>query len=180
VSLRGQLLVGSPRLHDPNFRRSVILVAAHGNDGALGVVLNRPSSIAVAEAAPVLADLVEEGDVVYAGGPVQPSAVLVVVEVDDRDVLAESIVGDVGLMRDDAEVADVADVARRVRVFAGYAGWGAGQLEAELESLDWIVEDAEPDDVFAPADADLWASVLRRKGREFRLVATMPLDPGLN
>ena len=179
-SLRGQLLIASPKLHDPNFRRTVVLVAEHGDGGALGLVLNRPSSVGVAEAAPALAPLVAADEPVYVGGPVQPGAVLVLVEAEDPSLVADLIVGDVGLVGENADLDDVATRSRRARVFAGYAGWSAEQLEREVESLDWIVEAATPDDLFAPAATDLWSAVLRRKGREFRLIATMPVDPSLN
>lgn len=179
-SLRGRLLLASPALHDPNFRRTVVLVAEHGETGAMGVVLNRPSRAAVEEAAPTLAPLVEEGDVVYVGGPVQPEAVVVLAEVDDPSVAADLVVGDVGFLRGDGDLDELEGATRRARVFAGYAGWTAGQLEAELEESDWIVEAALPDDVFAPSERDLWGDVLRRKGGQYRLVATMPFDPSLN
>ena len=179
-SLRGQLVVASPSLIDPNFRRTVVLIAEHGDEGAMGVVLNRPSEATVAEAVSGLASVVEEGDVVRVGGPVQPGAVLVLAEFDDPSAAADLVVGDVGFVRANLELDELEQAARRARVFAGYAGWSPGQLEQELAGEDWILEPARPDDVFAPVERDLWADVLRRKGGQFRLVATMPLDPSLN
>jgi putative transcriptional regulator len=181
-SLRGQLLVASPSLIDLNFRRTVLLVGEHGDEGAMGVVLNRPSDTTVAEAAEGLAPLVEAGDVVHVGGPVSPEAVVVLAEVDDPSLTAELVLGDAGFLRGDLDLEDVAtaDLVRRARVFAGYAGWTPGQLEAELETTDWLVEPALPDDLFAPPEHDLWAEVVRRKGGSYRLVATMPFDPTLN
>ena len=179
-SLRGQLLIASPSLVDPNFRRTVVLVGEHGDEGAMGVILNRPSEAAVADAVPPLAGLVEEGDRVHVGGPVQPEAVLVLAELEDHSAAADLVVGDVGFLRGDLDPEELVGATRRARVFAGYAGWSSGQLEAEVESSDWIVEPALPDDVFAPPAGDLWADVLRRKGGAYRLIATMPLDPSLN
>jgi putative transcriptional regulator len=178
-SLRGSLLIASPALIDPNFRRSVVLVVAHDEDGAVGLVLNRPTDTEVAEAVPELTELVEPEAVVSIGGPVQNEAVVVLAEWDDLDEAGAIVFGDVGLMGSEADSALIAAATRRVRVFAGYAGWGGGQLEAELEEPSWIVENASEDDVFAD-HSDLWARVLRRKGGAFKLVATMPEDPSLN
>jgi putative transcriptional regulator len=179
-SMRGRLLIASPALLDPNFHRAVILVGEHGEEGAMGVVLNRPSKTEVAEAVPALEDLVEAGATVSVGGPVAPGSVLVLAELDDPDLVADEFVVDgVGFVRGDADTALVAAAAGRARVFAGYAGWTAGQLEAELEQESWIVEDAIADDVFAEAD-ELWSLVLIRKGGPYVLVATMPPDPSLN
>jgi putative transcriptional regulator len=180
-SLRGHLLLGSPSLLDPNFRRSVVLVGEHGEEqGALGVILNRPTGVTVADAAPTLTPLVPGDAVVYAGGPVQPESVLVLAEVHDAAAVDGFVVADVGFLRGDSDMDELPAMTRRARVFAGYAGWTAGQLEAELESDDWIVVEARPDDVFAADDLDLWAEAVRRKGGEYKLVATMPPDPTLN
>lgn len=181
-SLRGSLLVASPSLVDSNFRRTVVLIGEHGEEGAMGVVLNRPSETTVAEAAAGLAPLVEAGDPVFVGGPVSPEAVVVLADVDDDSLAAELVLGEIGFLRGDLDLEDpgLPLVVRRARVFAGYAGWTPGQLEVELESTDWLVEPARPDDLFAPAEGDLWASVVGRKGGAYRLVATMPFDPTLN
>jgi putative transcriptional regulator len=177
-SLRGQLLIASPALIDPNFRRTVVLVVAHDDDGAVGLVLNRPTEAEVAEAVPDLAEVTEPGAIVSIGGPVQTDSVVVLAEWDDHDEAGAMVFRDVGLMGAEAESERVAAATRRLRVFAGYAGWGGGQLEAELEEGSWVVEPAVEEDVFG--DGDLWANVLRRKGGAFTLVATMPEDPSLN
>jgi putative transcriptional regulator len=177
--LSGQLLVASPGLVDPNFRRSVVLVIAHDDEGAVGLVLNRPSEAEVAEAVPPLEPLVDAGDLVSVGGPVQPEAVCVLAEWDDPGEAGTIVFEDVGLMAGDATLEQVLPATRRRRVFAGYAGWGAGQLESELEEPSWILADARVEDVFGEA-RDLWAEVLRRKGGAYTLLATMPEDPSLN
>ena len=172
--LRGSLLVATPSLLDPNFARTVVLVAEHGEDGAMGVVLNRPSETPVAEAVPELASLAGDEEPLYVGGPVATDAVLALAEVEDPEDASELVLGDVGFVQD-PEVA-----ARRGRVFLGYAGWSPGQIEAELDEQSWIVVAAEPDDVFSAEPAELWSRVLRRQGGGLALLATMPLDPSLN
>jgi putative transcriptional regulator len=175
-SLQGQLLISSPQLHDPNFRRTVVLMTHHDDEGAMGVVLSRPSEIRVADAVPELADLPGAGDLVYVGGPVQPEAVVVLIEHESEPGLP--IVGNVAFMSAGTDVEELDAV--RTRVFAGYSGWGPGQLEDELEESSWIVVPAEPDDAFAPDPDELWRAVLHRKGGKFALIATMPYDPKLN
>jgi putative transcriptional regulator len=177
--LRGQLLIASPGLVDPNFRRAVVLVVAHDDEGAVGLVLNRPTEAEVAEAVPPLEPLFDPGDLVSVGGPVQPEAVCVLAEWDDPEEAGTIVFDDVGLMAGDAAVDEVLPATRRRRVFAGYAGWGAGQLEIELEEPSWIMADARVEDVFGEP-RDLWAEVLRRKGGPYSLLATMPEDPSLN
>lgn len=179
--MRGHLLLGSPSLVDPNFRRAAVLIGEHGEEeGALGVILNRPTGVTVAEAAPALAPLVPDEELMYAGGPVQPGSVLVLAEVDDPAAVDGFVVGDVGFLSGDADMGELTGATARARVFAGYAGWSPGQLEAEIETDDWIVVPALPDDVFADDSRDVWADAVRRKGGEYKLVATMPLDPTLN
>jgi len=180
-SLRGTLLIAAPMLVDPNFARSVVLVAEHGEEGAMGLVLNRPTEVVVSDAVPALADLVEEdgaGSVVYEGGPVQPQAVVALAEFDDPADAAVVAFGRIGFLRADASPDDVA--LGRARVFAGYAGWGPGQLEGELAEEAWILEPAREEDVFGPTPAALWRDVLRRKGGAFAMLAFLPDDPAVN
>ena len=179
-TLRGRLLLASPSLYDPNFRRTVVLVTEHTDEGAAGLVLNRPSETPVAEAVPDLAPLVPDDDRVYVGGPVQQSAVLVLARFEDPDDAAQLVVDDVGFVPGDGDFTVLAGTTRRARVFAGYAGWGPGQLEGELEERSWMVEAPAGVDLFAEPESDLWGSVLRDKGGIYRVVALMPEDPGLN
>ncbi|TML12308.1 MAG: YqgE/AlgH family protein [Actinobacteria bacterium] len=178
-SLEGQLLVASPSLQDPNFRRAVVLVTEHSEEGAAGLVLNRPSPSPVAEIVPQLEELVDDGEQVWFGGPVQTNAVLVLGEFVDPLDAAVPLFGSLGFPALD-EPEDVIPVTTRRRVFAGYAGWGAGQLESELERDDWILEDASNDDAFTESPDELWADVLRRKGGIYELVSRMPEDPSVN
>jgi putative transcriptional regulator len=179
-SLKGQLLLASPALFDPNFRRAVVLVTEHNDEGAAGLVLNRPSETSVVDAVPELVPLVGDEERVYVGGPVQESAVLVLAEFDDPDDAAMLIVGDVGFVPGDGDFDLLASATRRVRVFAGYAGWGPGQLEAELDESSWIVEASPEPEFFPEPDEDLWGRVLRDKGGVYRVVAMMPDDPSVN
>jgi putative transcriptional regulator len=176
-SLRGSLLIAGPQLLDPNFRRTVVLVADHGEEGAMGVILNRPSGMTVADAAPDLEPLIGADAPIFAGGPVQPTSGVVLAEVAEAD---EPVFGDVVLVPGLGELADVVDGAGSIRVFAGYAGWGPGQLDGELERDDWIVEPARASDVFSEDPDGLWGAVLERKGGQYALVARMPEDPSQN
>jgi putative transcriptional regulator len=170
-SLRGQLLIAAPSLHD-HFHRTVVLVVEHTEDGAMGVVLNRPSEVRVDDAVPALAELAGEEEVVRIGGPVAPDAVVALGEFTGPVEADGEVMEGIGVVDPDGPPPD------RVRVYAGYAGWGAGQLEAEIEQGAWIVEPASPEDPFR--DEDLWSGALERKGGPFSLLATMPADPSLN
>jgi putative transcriptional regulator len=172
-SLRGQLLIAAPSLYD-YFRRTVVLVLEHSPDGAMGVVLNRESETPVAEAVPVLATFAAPEDVVRIGGPVSPQAVVALGDFDDIDEAGSHVVGSLGTLDPDAENHSL----RRMRVYAGYAGWAPGQLDGELEQEAWLVMPALPDDPFE--GGDIWAGALRRKGGSYRLLSTMPADPSLN
>jgi len=178
-SLKGQLLVAGPRLVDPNFRRTVVLVGEHGEDGALGVVLNRASDSTVDEALPELAPLVRGADAVHVGGPVQPSAVVVLAEFAEPERANTLVLDTIGFLPAEVDPDELGEL-HRTRVFVGYAGWGPGQLDGELEEGSWIVEPADPDDVFTVAPEELWSDVLRRKGGPFGVLALMPPDPTSN
>src|SRR5206468_1287902 len=132
-SLKGHLVVAGPALTDPNFWRTVILVGEHNEEGALGVVLNRPAPVSVGEAAPALNELVHEGEPVFLGGPVQPESAVVLADVEHPDFAGLIVFGSIGFLMGQVPDAEGRDGIRRARVFAGYAGWGAGQLEAEME-----------------------------------------------
>jgi putative transcriptional regulator len=179
-SLSGQLLLASPALLDPNFRRTVVLVGAHGEDGAMGVVLNRPSEVTVGEAVPQLEPAVGEEATVYFGGPVQPSSIVLVAEFMDTAEAGLLVLGRIGFPAPETDIEDLAQTTARRRVFAGYAGWGEGQLDAELEQGDWIAHPATPDDVFTESPEELWGVVLERKGGSYALLARMPPDPSVN
>lgn len=179
-SARGQLLIAGPTLADPNFWRTVVLVVEHTDEGALGLVLNRPSATTVADAVPQLEQLVDPGAELLVGGPVQPSAVMVLAEFEDPGDAALLAFDDIGILRTGDDGEDLAVGVRAARAFAGYAGWGPGQLDDELERGDWILEPARRTDAFAANPQALWHSVLTRKGGSFALIARMPSDPSMN
>ena len=178
-SLRGHLLIAGPNLLDPNFWRTVVLVGEHSEEGALGVVLNRSSETPVQEALPELTLLAEDLGAVHVGGPVQPSAVVVLADFVDPDAAETLVLDSVGFLPSEVEPEALGEL-RRARVYAGYAGWGPGQLDGELEDGSWIVEPALPEDVFTDDPEGLWSDVLRRKGGPFAVLAAMPPDPTLN
>ncbi|HTA05227.1 MAG TPA: YqgE/AlgH family protein [Solirubrobacteraceae bacterium] len=179
-SLVGQLLLASPALRDPNFERSVVLIGVHTEQGAMGVVLNRPSEVTVGEAAPQLQETVDESERVFVGGPVQPSSIVFLAEFLDPTPAGVLVLGRIGFPSPDAELEEISRATGRVRVFAGFAGWGEGQLEAEIADGDWIAQVALPEDVFTELPEELWSSVLTRKGGSYALVARMPPDPSVN
>lgn len=186
ASWAGRLLVATPVLRDPSFDRAVVLLLQHAKDeGALGVVLDRPSGTAVQEVLPGWEALVAEPGVVFAGGPVQPQAAIclgrrrngaaLVAAFSDLD--GNPLLGTVDL---EAPVAEVSTAVEAVRVFAGYAGWAAGQLEAEVQEGAWWVLDALPGDAFAGEPGRLREQVLRRQGPPLAFAAVYPSDPALN
>jgi putative transcriptional regulator len=178
-SLRGQLLIAGAGLFDPNFRRTVVLVGEHNDEGALGVVLNRPAPATVLDVVPPLASLVAPGDPLFVGGPVQPDGAVLLAEFERPDDAGVLVFGSIGFLVGKLQPEHVEGV-RRARVFAGYSGWGPGQLEAEMEQGSWILEPAGREDVFSDRPEHLWSDVLRRKGGDYALLATMPIDPTLN
>jgi putative transcriptional regulator len=179
-SLKGNVLIAAPGLLDPNFRRTVVLILEHTPDGAVGLVLNRPSELAAGEAVPDLEPLVDGADPVWVGGPVQPQAVIALAEYTDAVDGERSVVGPIAPLEVESGLDDAAEHVARVRVFAGYAGWGSGQLDDELEEDAWFTAPALPGDVFTDDHTTLWNRVLRRMGGHFKLIASMPDDPSMN
>jgi len=179
-SLAGQLLLAAPTLSDPNFARTVVLIGMHNEDGAMGVVLNRPSSVTVGEAVPQLEDMLGTAERLYVGGPVQPNSVVFLAEFLEPELAGMLVLGRIGFPAADADIDQLAQATARRRLFAGHAGWGQGQLDAEFAGGDWIAHPAQPEDVFTEGPEDLWGGVLARKGGSYALLARMPLDPSVN
>jgi putative transcriptional regulator len=179
----GDLLVATPALLDPNFARTVVLVLDVDEDGALGVVLNRPSTVAVAEILPDWRDLTGTPDVLFEGGPVSTDSALAVgaaAAPPTPPTGFRRLYGDVGIIDLDTPAPVLAPTLRRVRIFAGYAGWGVEQLAAEILEGAWYVVPSVPDDLFSHDPLDLWKRVLRRQPGELAWVSTRPADPSLN
>ncbi len=179
-TLTGQLLLASPALSDPNFSRTVVLVGVHSAEGAMGVVLNRPSELTVAEAVPQLEPAIDLEQPVFIGGPVQPSSIVFLAEFIDPAPAGLLVLPRIGFPAPETEVEELTRATARGRVFAGYAGWGEGQLDAELEQGDWILDAAQPQDIFSEDPSELWSQVLTRKGGSYALLARMPIDVSVN
>src|SRR5213592_3657765 len=179
-SLTGQFLIASPSILDPNFRRTVVFITAHTEEGAIGLILNRRSDATVGDAVPQLAPVTDLDDPVFVGGPVNPEGVAVLAEFEDPDEAGIVVLDDVGFVAIEEALEVHAPELQRTRVFAGVAGWGPEQLEDELERDDWIIEPADTDAIFTDDPDRLWSEVLRRKGGRYELVSRMPLDLSLN
>ena len=178
-SYRGRLLISGGGLFDPNFRHTVVLIGEHNEEGALGVVLNRPLEVPVEEAIPVLAPLVPPGQLLHQGGPVQPQSPVLVAELTDPGLADLPIFDSIGFLTGDVPE-EIRPSVLRARVFAGYAGWGPGQLEGEMAERAWIVAEATAADVFTEEPGRLWSRVLERMGGDYRRLARMPFDPTVN
>jgi putative transcriptional regulator len=185
--MRGRLLIASPNLRGPTFSRTVIAILEHTDDGALGVVLNRPGDTPLAAVAPSVAELASEPAVLFSGGPVEPQAAIALGMLPTGSPAAEMpaegwrpVVPPLVTVDLDHDPLILASAMRGLRVFAGYAGWGAGQLESEIEQGAWYVVDSLPVDPFFSQPDQLWTAVLRRQPWPLSAIAHFPLDPTLN
>ncbi len=181
-TLKGRLLVATPLLGDPNFERTVILLLEHGAEGALGLVLNRPSGVVVDEPLPEWARWSQAPEVVFVGGPVSRNAVIGLARAsgDLPDAAFEQVLGPVGVLDLTRDPDELGAGLGAVRVFAGYAGWGSEQLEDEIDEGAWYVVAAEPGDAFTPEPEHLWKQVLARQPGDLARVALVPDDPSVN
>ncbi|WP_369378570.1 YqgE/AlgH family protein [Streptomyces sp. cg36] len=194
-SLTGRLLVATPALADPNFDRAVVLLLDHDEEGSLGVVLNRPTPVTVGDILEPWAALAGEPGVVFQGGPVSLDSALGVAVIPGFEGPSPSsqlrssrgdpigwrrVYGAIGLVDLEAPPELLAAALGSLRIFAGYSGWGPGQLEDELSDGAWYVVESEPGDVSSPEPESLWRAVLRRQRSELAMVATYPDDPSLN
>jgi putative transcriptional regulator len=185
--MRGKLLVASPNLRGATFHRTVIAILEHTSDGALGVVVNRPGDIPLSDVAPSVADLASEPAVLFSGGPVEPQAAIALGMLPTGSPAAampaegwRPVVPPLVTIDLDHDPTVLASAMRGLRVFAGYAGWGAGQLESEIEQGAWYVVDSLPLDPFFAAPEQLWTAVLRRQPWPLSAIAHFPLDPTEN
>lgn len=178
----GTLLVAAPTMSDPNFARTIVLLLDAGNEGALGVVLNRPTDLEVADVLEPWAPVVSGPDVLFSGGPVETDSALAVANIpdDDEPVGWRRVFASTGLVDLDVPVELLASAVSSLRIFAGYSGWSAGQLEDEIAEGAWYVVPAEESDAFGADPGGLWATVLRRQGGQLAMLATMPSEPTMN
>ncbi len=179
----GHLLVATPALRDPNFFRTVVLMVDIDDEGAVGVVLNRPGELGVGEVLEPWEDGVAAPPVLFEGGPVRTEAALAVGllrDVGDVPVGFHAIHGRLGLLDLDTPPELVEGSLSGLRIFAGYAGWGAEQLADEIAEGSWFVVPARREDVFRPSVESLWSDVLRRQPGELAWQSTRPADPESN
>lgn len=186
AALTGRLLVASPELGDPHFARTVVLLVDHDESGALGVILNRPSTTDVSEILPDWHLYATPPQVVFQGGPVGRDSALALAArtggkgEEDEPIGFRHVHAGIGLVDLDGPSEVIAGLISSMRVFAGYAGWSSDQLEAEIEEGSWFVVDAEPSDLASDDPERLWEQVLRRQPPPLAIVATFPEDPTLN
>ncbi|MDE3225169.1 MAG: YqgE/AlgH family protein [Nitrospirota bacterium] len=184
VSLgKGIFLIAAPSLRDPNFRQTVVLLCEHGPEGALGVVVNRPTGVSVSEALPQVPVLEGQRHVLFAGGPVQPNHVLLLYRMTQEPGNTHHVFDGVYLG------GDVEALERMLskpagngafRAYMGYSGWGPGQLENEMKTGSWITLPADPTVVFEKEPDRVWPDILQGLGGPYAVYAEMPADPGLN
>lgn len=181
--LRGRLLVATPNLMDPNFFRTVVLVVEHTDEGSAGVVLNRPSETGLREG-PLeeWETLAADPPMVFVGGPVAPGAAVCLAKSapESKPPGWQPVVDGLGVLDLDHDLDQIRDGVDRIRMFAGYSGWGAGQLEGEIEEGSWYVLDADPEDALSSQPGGLWRFVLKRQGGRLAMVANFPADPSYN
>lgn len=181
----GTLLVAAPQLLDQNFRRTVVFVIHHRGEGTLGVVLNRPSEVAVTDVLPQWGEHASDPQSLFVGGPVEQRTAICLTALragENAEALngVVGVRGPIGLVDLDADPRALVPSTRGMRFFAGYAGWDADQLAGEIERGDWLVVPALPDDVIATPGSELWGRVLRRQGPPLAFLATHPGDVKLN
>ncbi len=181
----GTLLLANIDLMEPTFRRSAVYVVEHNDGGTLGVVLNRPSEIAVYNVLPQWSELAAKPKTMFIGGPVKRDAALCLgtlrVGADPDGVSGlRHVAGRIVMVDLDADPGMIATMVEGVRIFAGYSGWTIGQLDGEIERDDWIVLSALPSDVLVAPRVDLWSRVLRRQPMPLAMLATHPIDVSRN
>jgi putative transcriptional regulator len=181
-NLKGKLLVAAPLMREPTFARTVISVLEHNDDGALGVIINRPGDAALAEIVPPVAGLASDPPVLFVGGPVEPQAAIAlgVVAADATQQGWRPLIPPLVTVDLDLDPTILATELRELRVFAGYSGWSGGQLEGEIAQGAWYVVDSLLLDAFDASPDRLWSAVLRRQPWPLSAVATCPVDPTMN
>ncbi len=184
TGLRGRLLVATPLIAEPTFRRTVVLLLEDNEEGSLGLVINRPLQVEVSSVLPLWQPYASMPGRLFQGGPVQTDSALGLVAVAGNDLEEplgiRRISGSFGLVDLDTPPELVGGAVTGLRVFAGYAGWSTGQLEGEIKSGSWYVVDCESRDPFTDQPVGLWRHVLRRQRGDLALMSTYPDDPSMN
>jgi putative transcriptional regulator len=180
---KGIFLIAAPALRDPNFRQTVVLLCEHGPEGALGVVVNRPTGMLVSEALPQVPVIEGQGHVLFSGGPVQPNHVLLLYRMAQEPTNTHHVFdgvylgGDMGALE---QVLTMPSDTDAFRAYVGYSGWGPGQLENEMKTGSWITLPADPTVVFEKEPTRVWPEILQSLGDPYAVYAEMPVDPSLN
>ena len=185
-SMRGQFLIAAKHLRDPNFFKSVVLMLEHNEHGAMGLVVNRPSSVTVAQVLSKHFDIPETGDVVFMGGPVEPGNLFILHNSDDHEFSEEPPVAGVfvgcskEIFQAVVEAAAEGDESARFKVFSGCAGWSPNQLESEINRGDWFLHEASPEFVFHREPYEVWDELTRRYQLAHRLLPQAIENPEWN
>lgn len=180
---KGVFLVASPGLRDPNFRQTVVLLCEYGAEGALGVIVNRPTAISLTEALPQIPILEGQRHILFSGGPVQPNQVMVLYRVSEEPVETHHVFDGVylgGSLGRLEQLMLTPKTNESFRAFMGYSGWAAGQLENEMKTGSWLTLPGDPSIVFEKDPANIWPDIFRSLGGQFAMYAEMPADPSLN
>lgn len=180
---KGMFLVAAPGLRDPNFRQAVVLLCEHGAEGALGVIVNRPTAMSISEALPQIPVIEGSQHVLYAGGPVQPNQIMLLYRGDSVPENAHYVFDGVCLGGDLQLVERIltnANGREAFRAYLGYSGWGPGQLEGEMKTGSWILMPADPKWVFETDPSSVWRELMLAMGEAYRPYADMPFDPSCN
>lgn len=179
---KGMVLVAMPNLLDPNFRQTIVLLCEHGQEGSMGIVVNRPTTVPLTTVLPGEEALRGRPDRIFSGGPVQRNALMVLYQ-GLPSPRAISVLGDLHLSGDPELISDPERFLcseERIRFYLGYAGWSPGQLQMELEAGGWNAVPGDSGIVFQSDPVRLWPRMMQDLGGEFSVYAQMPPDPGLN
>ena len=180
---KGIFLIAAPSLRDPNFRQTVVLLCEHGVEGALGVVVNRPTAMSVSEALPQVSILEGQRHVLFSGGPVQTNQVMMLYRLDQLPENSHHVFDGICL-GGDTDLVDriltASEGREAFRAYIGYSGWGPGQLESEMQTGSWLTIPADPNAVFEKDPARIWPDIVSAMGDDYRHYADMPFDPSLN
>ena len=180
---KGIFLIAAPSLRDPNFRQTVVLLCEHGAEGALGVVVNRPTAMSVSEALPQVSILEGQRHVLFAGGPVQTNQVMMLYRLDQLPENSHHVFDGICLGGDTDLVDRILTTSGghdAFRAYLGYSGWGPGQLESEMQTGSWFTIPADPNAVFDKDPTRIWPDIVSALGDDYRHYADMPFDPSLN
>ena len=178
---QGRILISEPFLQDHYFKRSVVLLADHGDDGSFGLIINKPINIKLNE---IVSEFPEFDGQLYMGGPVKTDSLFFVHTLGDTITGSMKIIdglywgGDIEVIKEMLKLKQIS--SEEIRFFIGYSGWESKQLDDELERNSWVVSKTRVDQVINNNPVDLWTSILKTLGKEYEQWVNYPLDPSLN